>query len=132
MGYCGAFYIQISTVFCYFVIFYLRLFEEDWNGNESWAYNKKSPLLVAAMIKVVPVKIRHAAITMKTRPTKRSMSTDVDNIPAGTEYSPWNGYQLPSLQVELLYYNTIRLYKHHSQDLHYFNCFLSLGDYRFW
>ena len=75
------------------------MFEEDWKANESWAYNKKSPLRIAAMIKVVPVKIRHATIRMKTRPTTKSLRRSLGQIRAGTEYSPWNNYELPMIQV---------------------------------
>jgi len=78
---------------------FLRFFEEDWKANESWAYDSSSPLQVAAMMKIVPVKIRHSNIIMKTRAKKKILSTKLDQVAAGTKYSPWNDYQLTPIQV---------------------------------
>ncbi|KAK2157252.1 hypothetical protein LSH36_194g00020 [Paralvinella palmiformis] len=79
-----------------------KFFEEDWKANESWAYDSSSPLQVAAMMKIVPVKIRHSNIIMKTRAKKKILSTKLDQVAAGTKYSPWNDYQLTPIQVQVI------------------------------
>ena len=99
LGYQIADLLLFSRLTKYSFGLWLRFFKEDWNTKDSWAHNKDSPLQVAGMIKAVPVNIRNATITMRTRPNINILATDLDKVVAGTLYSPWNDYQPKPIQV---------------------------------
>ena len=114
------------SYYCWTLWFCIRFYEEDWKANESLAYDSSSPLQVAAMMKVVPVKIRHSNIIMKTQPAKKTLSTKLNKVAAGTEYSPWNGYQLTPVQVWPIESNLLIIanIRYHVRCLYYYKYWL--------